>query len=84
MDVVIKELPYPDKAISFADVKERDYTIADPGKGGAMNCGTYALETAIEGGVDADFVCFASPIEVVDSLEPWISLPGAPMGTLTV
>jgi len=84
MDVVIKELPDPDKAIAFADVTERDYTLADPGKGGAMNCGTYALETAIEGGVDADFVCFASPIEVVDSLEPGISLPGAPMGTFTV
>ena len=84
MDVVIKELPDPDKAITFADVTERDYTLADTGKGGAMNCGTYALETAIEGGVDADFVCFASPIEVVDSLEPGISLPDAPMGTLTV
>jgi len=84
MDVVIKELPNPDKAIAFADVTERDYTLADPGKGGAMNCGTYALETAIEGGVDADFVCFASPIEVVDSLEPGISLPDAPMGTFTV
>jgi hypothetical protein len=84
MDVVIKELPNPDKAIAFADVTERDYALADPGKGGAMNCGTYALETAIEGGVNADFVCFASPIEVVDSLEPGISLPDAPMGTLTV
>lgn len=84
MDVVIKELPDPDKAIAFADVEVRDYTIADPGKGGAMNCGTYALEVAIEGGVDAEFVCFASPIQVVDSLEPGISLPGAPMGTLTV
>lgn len=84
MDVVVKELPDPDKAIAFADVTERDYTLADPGKGGAMNCGTYALETAIEGGVDANFVCFASPIEVVDSLEPGISLPDAPMGTFTV
>ena len=84
MDVVIKELPDPNKAIAFADVTERDYALADPGKGGAMNCGTYALETAIEGGVDANFVCFASPIDVVDSLEPGISLPDAPMGTLTV
>lgn len=70
MDVVVRELPNPAEATTFAAVKERDYTIADPMRGGAMNCGTYALEVAIQGGVDTSFSCFASPVGVVKHLKP--------------
>lgn len=70
MDVVVRELPNPAKAKRFAEVKRREYTIADPARGGAMNCGTYALEVALEGGVDSSFMCFPSPVEVVTHLKP--------------
>lgn len=70
MDVVVRELPNPAAATTFANVKERDYATADPARGGAMNCGTYALEVAIEGGVDTSFSCFASPVGVVNHLKP--------------
>lgn len=70
MDVVVRELPNPAEATTFATVKERDYAIADPMRGGAMNCGTYALEVAIKGGVDTTFSCFASPVGVVKHLKP--------------
>ena len=70
MDCVVRELPNPSAAISFADVKERDYATADPMRGGAMNCGTYALEVAIQGGTDTSFKCFASPVGVIKHLQP--------------
>lgn len=70
MDVVVRELPNPSAAKRFADVKERGYTIADPARGGNMNCGTYALEVALEGGVNSSFSCFSSPVGVVDHLKP--------------
>lgn len=70
MDVVVRELPNPAAATTFANVKERDYATADPARGGAMNCGTYSLEVAIEGGVDTSFSCFASPVGVVKHLKP--------------
>ena len=70
MDVVVRELPNPTAATTFAKVKERDYATADPARGGAMNCGTYALEVAMEGGVDTSFSCFASPVGVVNHLKP--------------
>ena len=70
MDCVVRELPNPSAAMSFADVKERDYITADPMRGGAMNCGTYALEVAIQGGVDTSFRCFASPVGVIKHLQP--------------
>lgn len=70
MDVVVRELPNPAAATTFANVKERDYATADPARGGAMNCGTYALEVAMEGGVDTSFSCFASPVGVVNHLKP--------------
>ena len=70
MDCVVRELPNPSAAISFADVEERDYATADPMRGGAMNCGTYALEVAMNGGVDTSFKCFASPVGVIKHLQP--------------
>ena len=70
MDCVVRELPNPSAAMSFADVKEREYTTADPMRGGGMNCGTYALEVAIQGGVDTSFRCFASPVGVIKHLKP--------------
>jgi len=70
MDCVVLELPDPQKANSFAKVKERGYTLTDPMRGGKMNCGTYSLEVAIEGGVDTSFKCFASPNGVVNHLKP--------------
>jgi hypothetical protein len=70
MDCVVLALPDPQKATSFAKVKQRDYALADPMRGGSMNCGTYSLEVAMEGGVQTSFNCFASPIGVVNHLKP--------------
>lgn len=71
MDVAVIPLPNPKGALQYADVKgPQEYTVADPAQGGAKNCGTYALEAAIEGGVKTSFSCFASPRGVVDHVRP--------------
>lgn len=71
MDVAVIPLPNPKGALQYADVKgTQEYTVADPAQGGAKNCGTYALEVAIEGGVNTSFSCFASPRGVVDHVRP--------------
>lgn len=71
MDVAVISLPKPKNALQYADVKgPQDYTITDIAQGGAKNCGTYALEAAIAGGVKTSFLCFASPKGVVNHVRP--------------
>jgi hypothetical protein len=71
MDVAVIPLPNPKSALQYANVTgPQEYTVTDSSEGGAKNCGTYALEAAIAGGVDTTFSCFASPRGIVNHVRP--------------
>ncbi len=73
MSMIVDVIPLPNAAgaLEFASIKGlRKYSAADFNIRGSEsnNCGTYALETAIAGGVKTSHACFPTPIAVVKHL----------------
>jgi hypothetical protein len=72
MDAVVYGLPNPSQAISYANVKEREYDLSDMSTTDEdANCGTFAVQVARAGGAMTMLrACVPAPGAMVQALRP--------------
>lgn len=77
MDAVVLNLPNPSEAISYANVKEREYDFTDMSTSDEdANCGTFALQVGKAGGAAGKFgvplppACVPIPRALITTLRP--------------
>jgi len=71
MDAVVYRIPDPSAAISYANVKEREYDFTDMSTSDEdANCGTFAVQVAKAGGAMMPPVCAPIPRALIATLRP--------------
>ena len=77
MDAVVLNLPNPSEAMSYANVKEREYDFTDMSTSDEdANCGTFAVQVGKAGGATGKFgvplppVCAPIPRALIQTLRP--------------